>query len=242
MYSIAQIARTKVLAHRHLSLSKRRRWLWDEALERLEAKDPSKKVLLTIGDKVNICEVHAAVKQRLDECLAKQWEFIKKNGERIKVRHYLQMIAHWIEKFISTGDIAVQYDPAHAALPWAAVRFLLQAAVNSVESFDAMLRGIEISTEIIATYAEQEKKLLRGESKSKKQLADSLVKLYEAVLRYLGRAGAYFQQTTFKRVLKDSFQPTQMSVNALLDSIRDAENHVLKFVRFVEHEGNCHLN
>jgi hypothetical protein len=28
--------------------------------------------------------------------------------------------------FKQVGDVAVQYDPAHAALPWAGIRFLLQ--------------------------------------------------------------------------------------------------------------------
>ena len=36
-------------------------------------------------------------------------------------------IAGWIEKFVAIGNTAVQYDPGHAALPWAAVRLVLQA-------------------------------------------------------------------------------------------------------------------
>jgi len=31
----------------------------------------------------------------------------------------------WITKFKEVGDIVVQYDPGHAALPWAGVRFIL---------------------------------------------------------------------------------------------------------------------
>ena len=31
-----------------------------------------------------------------------------------------------MNKFKEVGDIAVQYDPGHAALPWAAIRFFLQ--------------------------------------------------------------------------------------------------------------------
>jgi len=35
-------------------------------------------------------------------------------------------IVKWIDIFKQVGDAAVQYDPVHAALPWAGVRFLLQ--------------------------------------------------------------------------------------------------------------------
>ena len=35
----------------------------------------------------------------------------------------------WIEKFKEVVNIAVQYDPVHAALPWAGVRFILTACL-----------------------------------------------------------------------------------------------------------------
>jgi hypothetical protein len=38
----------------------------------------------------------------------------------------MDKIITWIDKFIRIGDCAVQYDPIHAALPWAGVRALLQ--------------------------------------------------------------------------------------------------------------------
>jgi hypothetical protein len=34
----------------------------------------------------------------------------------------------WVDKFKTIGDNAIQYDPAHAALPWAGVRFILQVS------------------------------------------------------------------------------------------------------------------
>jgi hypothetical protein len=42
----------------------------------------------------------------------------------------MEKIIFWIDRFKDVGDNAVQYDPGHAALPWAAIRFILQAAVN----------------------------------------------------------------------------------------------------------------
>jgi len=34
----------------------------------------------------------------------------------------------WVKKFRDVGDVVVQYDPTHAALPWAGVRLLLQVS------------------------------------------------------------------------------------------------------------------
>lgn len=46
----------------------------------------------------------------------------------IILRDVFSKIAGWVEKFVAVGDVAVQYDPGHAALPWAAVRLVLQAS------------------------------------------------------------------------------------------------------------------
>lgn len=70
--------------------------------------------------------------------LRKRWKYTKPNGDTIIVRDVLEKIVRWIEKFKDTGDIIVQYDPSHAALPWAAVRFLLQIAVSEVQVFAAL--------------------------------------------------------------------------------------------------------
>ena len=35
-------------------------------------------------------------------------------------------ILRWVDKFKAIADITAQYDPVHAALPWAGFRLLLQ--------------------------------------------------------------------------------------------------------------------
>jgi len=47
-------------------------------------------------------------------------------GQEIVLANIGMKILHWIDKFKQVGDIVVQYDPGHAALPWAAFWFLLQ--------------------------------------------------------------------------------------------------------------------
>lgn len=48
------------------------------------------------------------------------------NGEQFFVRDVLGTISRWVKMFVEVGDAAVQYDPGHAALPWAALRALLK--------------------------------------------------------------------------------------------------------------------
>lgn len=47
-------------------------------------------------------------------------------GEEIILRDVAGKALFWLSKFKEVGDIAVNFDPVHASLPWAAVRFLLQ--------------------------------------------------------------------------------------------------------------------
>ena len=69
----------------------------------------------------------AAVIDRKRDCQEKKWT-VERGRERnaIVLRDVFTKIATWVEKFVECGDCAVQYDPGHAALPWAAVRFLLK--------------------------------------------------------------------------------------------------------------------
>jgi hypothetical protein len=62
--------------------------------------------------------------QKRDICIHKQWKFKLPSGEVIIIRDVVDKIAKWVKAFIAVGDAAVQYDPATAALPWAAVRWL----------------------------------------------------------------------------------------------------------------------
>ena len=49
-----------------------------------------------------------------------------KNGKPIILRDVFSKLVSCINKFKEIGDVVVQYDPGHAALPWAAVRLVMQ--------------------------------------------------------------------------------------------------------------------
>ena len=83
---------------------------------------------LTRPDKVTVLsDVLAAVEKKRQLCLQKRWKLKKNNGEQIILRDLCDKMVVWINKFKEVGDIVAQYNPGHASLPWAAVRFILQA-------------------------------------------------------------------------------------------------------------------
>ena len=61
----------------------------------------------------------------LKEKKGKEWK-INFRGEDIVLGHVGMKILHWLDGFKEIGDIIVQFDPVHSALPWAGFRFLLK--------------------------------------------------------------------------------------------------------------------
>ena len=59
-----------------------------------------------------------------------------RGGETVILRDLLSKIVTWLDRFKEIGDIVVQYDPVHAALPWAGVRFLLKVNTSYANSFN----------------------------------------------------------------------------------------------------------
>ena len=214
-----------------------KRQLWAEAADL--ARDSTSGVdHNSIGSHISVEDVHAAVRNKLDECTRKRWKYIRSDGQKVVLWDVLTKIMKWVNKFKEVGDVAIQYDAGHVALPWAAIRFMLQASVSSVETFGHMLEGVELSSKIIAIYAEVERTCLNGGSRLKNQLVDAFVKMYAGVLAFLSRARQYFGQSAGKRALKGAFQSYQTSVAPWIERINNAEKDVLKLVGLVQAEGS----
>lgn len=78
--------------------------------------------------------------------MQKRWVLKISGHRRIIIRDVLDKIALWITKFKEIGDVIVQYDPTHAALPWAGVRFLLEVSTVDVgrsEPYDNLIDRME---------------------------------------------------------------------------------------------------
>src|SRR5436190_2485161 len=102
--------------------------LWAKAVETL--KDEEKRHInfdcsdgrAVVGELLEVAEA----KKNL--CMQRRWTYRKGNEEEVILRDVFEKMTKWIKKFREVGDLAMQYDPAHAALPWAAVRFILQVS------------------------------------------------------------------------------------------------------------------
>ena len=100
--------------------------LWGLALEKLSSEDKVAMSQIVSGSKLDILRhLEAAAIKRRTECEDRRWKF-ELNGRQIILRDVAEKIVVWIDKFKQIGDIAVNFDPVHASLPWAGVRFLLE--------------------------------------------------------------------------------------------------------------------
>ena len=114
--------------------------LWQKALASL---DEELRVTLDFNrsSKLNILQkTLETAEQKKQLCLWKRWKF-ERHGKQIVLRDVLEKIIKWVDRFKAIGDIAAQADPAHASLPWACVRFLLQVSLGSSISFKMLKRS-----------------------------------------------------------------------------------------------------
>lgn len=147
----------------------------------------------------------------------RSWSFKRKNGEKVIVRDVLAKVAKWVSHFKEVADIAVQYDPVHAALPWAGVRFLLnvshglyppeaviltskQIAVGDLDTYNTLLESTADIAEYICRNALIESLLKGSSSPAADELGRALVKLYAAILGYLAKARSYYNRNTLSKL------------------------------------------
>ena len=191
-------------------------------------------------DKVAVLDdILSLVREKQKICLQKRWVFKKGSGEPLVVRDLVDKIAVWVGKFIKVGDVAVQYDTAHAALPWAAVRFLLQITLSDSQTFGAMAAGVETVSRLISRYAIFEAAYLHRSghtlSLAQKKLSEALIVLYSTILTYLAKAGPYYQKSSAQRLAISIVKPAD-TVQTRLELIIKEEMVVDKLADIVHAE------
>ena len=79
-----------------------------------------------LDKRASLADLIKLIDDNKSKCLDRRWRLKKPNGEVIVFRDVMEKIVKTVNKFKDIGDVAVQYDPSHAALPWAGVRLVLQ--------------------------------------------------------------------------------------------------------------------
>ncbi|KAF2235084.1 hypothetical protein EV356DRAFT_135445 [Viridothelium virens] len=206
---------------------------WARAAAQL-SDDERRNINFSRPDKLNIlAELHAEAEQARQRCVKSRWKYTRKSGETVIIRDVFDKMVRWIDMFKQIGDIAVQYDPVHASLPWAGIRLVLQIAVNDTNKFASVIEGLAQIAQLICRYAVIETLYLQGTTNAIEELEKALVWLYASILSYLSKAKQYLEQGTTKRVLKSAISAeTQFEPD--LSNIRTAQYDVDRCMALVD--------
>lgn len=205
--------------------------LWKDALDSLDRKLQSHLtgiVSAEHGDLATSILKEAEKKKNL--CLQKRWK-VRLRGKTIVLRDILDKIITWVTQFRAVVDVAAQYDPTAASLPWTGVRFLLQLALNDHHCFESTIQGLECTALLVTRYAAFEVLYLEKGASVQGDLEGALVRLYARILTFLASAIQYFNQPTPVRMAKSAFQYSQEDE---IDKIREADEGVFKLAGMVD--------
>ncbi|KAL5355017.1 hypothetical protein BJX96DRAFT_170269 [Aspergillus floccosus] len=199
--------------------------LWKVALNSLPEEDRSRVDFQSPNLQV-LSELHELTTKEIQRAEQGRHRFKRKNGQRVIVKDLFAKVAKWVDHFKQVVDVAVQYDPGHAALPWAGVRFLLEIAVSDFKLRELILEHATSLAELICRYAVFEDLLLRSPSAAVSEMKRALLTLYTTILIYLAKAKAYFLDNSLRqierhadlqRMLADIERPLPRSANTLED-------------------------
>ena len=169
--------------------------LWEKAFASLKDEDKPSTDPQQLNKRDFLQDLTRVIEDKRQNCVDREWK-LNRSGGTVSARELFGKMVAWVNKFKQVGDIAIQYDPLHAALPWAAVRLVLQAIVNEYDTNEALLEGLEYVSSLIARYAMVEAIYLNQASNTNDQLSEAIVRLYSAVLTYLAKANRFYSQNT----------------------------------------------
>ncbi|KAM0625834.1 hypothetical protein ACHAQF_008396 [Verticillium nonalfalfae] len=177
--------------------------LWNAAVGELET-ELKLQIDTTQENKVKALDhLLAATEDAKQRMRGKCWSFKRdKGGETVIVRDVLAKVVKWVNHFKDVGDVIVQYDPVHAALPWAGLRFLLKMAVGDLDTYHELLERVPDIAETICRNAVLQGLLADLPLPARKELRHALIKLYVCILEYLAKARLYYNRGTLGRILK----------------------------------------
>lgn len=170
--------------------------LWQEAMATISEQDKHTIGLFRPERPTILEDILVDVEAKRQICMQNRWKFKRKDGDVVILRDVCEKLIKWVTKFKEVGDTAVQYDTAHAALPWAAVRLLLQVSINDIETFGAMAESLEMCAKSITQCKIIEALYLRETTLARDHLRNALVCLYAAILTLLSAALRYYGRST----------------------------------------------
>ncbi|KAI5817430.1 hypothetical protein BZA77DRAFT_386720 [Pyronema omphalodes] len=155
------------------------------------------------------------------ECVSEARGFVENILKDRKAKPWkIDKLLNWMDKFKEIGDIVVQYDPVHAALPWAAFRLLLKLCVDRQKTLDPIVDGLENIAGLIQRCTIYEILYLREDSDASRNLEKSMLQLYIAILKFLAKAIDKAKENHVKAVF------TTESISDYLGNVKRQEKTV----------------
>ncbi|KAJ5842111.1 hypothetical protein N7534_011941 [Penicillium rubens] len=179
----------------------------------------------------SIEDLVGVVSQRQEECENKFWK-VKFNGEEIVLRNYTNNIVDWLGK---AGDIAVQFAPPQAAIPWSVIKSVMQIPVIEGEQMAALLATTEKVVRVISRGQVYESVYLRNKPATdslSKNLQSALTTIYTTSLDVLAESASLFSKSTAARTLEAIFNPGKVSGS--ISAISEQEDDLLRDVSACE--------
>ncbi|KAL2826282.1 ankyrin repeat-containing domain protein [Aspergillus cavernicola] len=183
--------------------------------------------------KTSISDLVTSVNERQAECETKFWQ-VNVGGKDIVFRDYTTSIVGWLEK---AGDIAIQFAPPQASLPWDLVKSLMKIPVNESEQMFALLATTERIVRITSRGQVYEQVYLPTKpgvemQSIHKQLEGALLKIYMTSLELLADSGKLLDQNTAKRTIEAIVNPGKFQ--GQLSGLKEDEEELLLDVQACE--------
>ncbi|KAI5820134.1 hypothetical protein BZA77DRAFT_290335 [Pyronema omphalodes] len=176
--------------------------LWSKALSS-KVLDDERETLNSLNSQANSFDTVSEVKSFVQNILSIKkddaWK-IRVKGEEIVLRDIARKLLGWMDRFKEIGDIIIQYSPVNAALPWAGFRFLLKVYMDNEKTMDAVFVGLEYIAGLIHRCTLYELLYISENSCHSKNLEESMLQLYIAILKFLAKAIIKSKQNLFKTV------------------------------------------
>ncbi|KAM0712300.1 hypothetical protein Q7P37_011395 [Cladosporium fusiforme] len=208
--------------------------LWQQAFDQLE---PHIQVVLREhgfdgsgtpqGAKQSSDELIKKVNEKQEQVQEKQWGFPYK-GKKVVFREYTTDIIGWLTK---AGDIAVQFSPPQAAVPWGVLKGLMNIAIVDAEQMAALLQVTDRVVRVIDRGVVYESAYLRDEGADLSEeiagpLEKSLTAMFTTALNVLAETIYLLGKNTFMRGLASLYN--EGSVDKSLAQIDAEEQKVFK--------------
>ncbi|KAM0475148.1 hypothetical protein ACHAPX_007283, partial [Trichoderma viride] len=134
--------------------------LWDRALTKLQESEEDRDIISIVQEFAkkstndSVKDLAKNIKESMEQKINDQQIDQEQHGWKItigqhkySVREFVEKTVTILNKFVAVGDVAVSVDPVHAALPWAAVRFVLTVSGSGL--YGVSYVGSELRSQII---------------------------------------------------------------------------------------------